>query len=93
LDLEPCSWAFGAVHLPAGFTVSSSLSITFSHVDALGFGAVVDEHAVAQGAMSKRTDVFLRDMGAALEEGADLGTEHENCPARKPAPQLTQLLM
>ena len=47
------------------------------HRDAVGFGAVVDEDAVAQDGRGEGLDVLARDMGATGEQGTGFGAEHE----------------
>ena len=45
--------------------------------DAFGFGAVVEEDAVAEDRKGEGADVLDGDVGAALEDGSGLGTEDE----------------
>src|SRR6185436_6383300 len=43
----------------------------------LGLRAVIDQNAMAQGRMGQGANILLGDMGASLEEGANLGAKHE----------------
>src|SRR5438552_4139778 len=45
--------------------------------DAFGFSAVVDQDAMAQSGVGQGLNIFLRDVSAALKQGAHFGAEHE----------------
>src|SRR6266496_5479117 len=57
------------------------------HVDPFRFGAVIEQNAMPERGVSEGLDVIHRDMGAAFQERAGLGAEHEKLSgARAGAP-------
>ena len=62
--------------------------------DAVGLGPVAEQDAMPQGGMDQRADVFGRRRGTGPRSRARaFAPSTSDCPARSPAPQLTQSLM
>src|SRR4051812_42091308 len=70
-------WASVAHRLARWFDGFEELGDDFFDGDAFGFGAVVDEDAVAEDGGGEGADVVGGDVGAAGEEGADLGAQDQ----------------